>query len=102
MENKSLGRPTTKCTKRDNPPCPDGGQGGEMRLIDFGIELAGAADFLCALADVLECKFGKCGDKKFARAVRRVAGSARRKADRLKFVSEGVLRELAKARGEEK
>lgn len=94
MENKSLGRSstTTQGTMRDNPPCPDGGQGGGMRQLDFEIELAGAVDFLRALADVLEFKFGECGDKDFAAAVVRVCGIARRKADRIK----AVLVELAK------
>ena len=57
-----------------------------MRQVDFEIELAVLADFLHALAEVLELKFGECGDKAFAEAVRRVVEIARRKADRLKCV----------------
>lgn len=100
MENKSLGRPSTtaQCTKRDKPPCPDGGQGGGAGY-DAGYDvfrLTCAAGFVRAIADILEYKFGTCGDKDFAEATIRVAAIAKRQAD----IIEAVAGRLAKSRGE--
>lgn len=96
MENKSLGRPSTtkQCTKRDNPPCPDGGQGGGMEHDIF--MLTSSAGFVRALADILEFKFGSCGDKDFSEAIIRVSAIAKGQAD----IIEAVAGRMAKSRGE--
>ena len=96
ISNDDIGRPSTtaQCTKRDKPPCPDGGQGGDMELDIF--MLTCAAEFVRALADILEYKFGTCGDKDFAEAIIRVSAIAKGQADIIK----AVAGRLAKSRGE--
>lgn len=91
MENKSLGRPsTTKCTKRDNPPCPDGGQGGGMAEM-----LASDADFMRGLSLVLECNFQHDSRARYRESVLRIARAMHERAERIYAL-------LEKAKGEEK
>lgn len=89
MENKSLGRPTTKqCTKRDNPPCPDGGQGGEMAAM-----LASDADFMLGMSLVLECNFQHDSRARYRESVLRIARAMHERAERIDAL-------LEKARGD--
>lgn len=98
ISNDDIGRPTTsttkQCTKRDKPPCPDGGQGGGAGYDAF--RLTCAAGFVRALADLLEFKFGSCGDKDFSEAIIRVSAIAKGQAD----IIEAVAGRMAKSRGE--
>jgi hypothetical protein len=90
ISSNDIGRPTTtsttkQCTKRDKPPCPDGGHGGGAGYDVF--RLTCAAGFVRALADILEYKFGTCGDKDFAEATIRVAATAKRQAEIIDIVA---------------